>query len=163
MEKEKEFIGGWSFKKYWNVFQKPLVIVGAIGIVFGLVGLIPLIGWAFRPLASTVLYLGGIAITAYAGYMVMKKYKGDLTQALVCGGIAGFFIGVIKSILYFLGALMSFSVGGILIGLGMTAFYIIGSLVGGLVIGVLAGVIAKSFVNEPSNTSSPDTKQKGEK
>lgn len=163
MVKEKEFIGGWSFKKYWNVFQKPLVIVGAIGIVFGLVGLIPLIGWAFRPLASAVLFIGGIAITAYAGYMVMKKYKGDLTQALVCGGIAGFFIGAIKGVLYFLGALISFSVVGILFGLGVAAFCIIGSLIGGLVIGVLAGVIAKSFVDEPSKTSSTDNKQKDEK
>lgn len=135
-------IGNWSLKEYFDIIQKPTLFISVIGLILGIIGLIPLIGWGARLLASVTLWIGGICVTAYLGYIVVKKYHGALIHAIFAGGFAGLIIGITKGIIDFMKAFFSFLPGRMLLALAFIFLYSLQAFTGGIIISLIAALIA---------------------
>ena len=141
---KRNMILGKGFNWYFKIIQTTFLIVASWVVFSGLIGRIPLIGWAFVLISTPITWLLRLGGAGYVGYQTVKKYQGTNLQALVSGGIFGAGIGIASMIVSLLKTLLSIRVGAMFFGTFALVMVVISEAVTGLVVGFIGGIIAGS-------------------
>lgn len=134
---------GKDLNWYLKIIKTPFIVVAAWIIFIGLAGKVPFLGWLFSLFVSPFTWVLKVGSGIYVGYQTVKKYKGELTQSLVSGGLFGLGIGLVSMLMTtIMRMILKPTVGRMFWGAFGLGVVIISEMTTGLILGILGGFLA---------------------